>query len=87
MYYPQEPKESGCMDSLIIMRVIIGMLVIPAALIIGTVLFIILLFIALGESPWLGLAVLLTGAGLIGLVLLWDWKKTSKQLRRDQRRQ
>ena len=85
MYYPQEPKESGCMDSLVIMRVIIGMLVIPAALIIGTIGFLFVLFIALIENPFLGLLVLLLGVGAIGAGIAWEYRKVSKQLPRDER--
>jgi hypothetical protein len=85
MYYPQAPKESGCMDSLVIMKVIIGMLVIPVAFILGAILFIVLLFIALAESPWLGLLVLVIGAGILFAAGIREWKQVSKQIRRDDR--
>jgi hypothetical protein len=85
MYYPQAPKESGCMDSLVIMKVIIGMLIIPVAFILGAILFIVLLFIALAESPWLGLLVLVIGAGILFAAGIREWKQVSKQIRRDDR--
>jgi uncharacterized membrane protein AbrB (regulator of aidB expression) len=83
MYYPQEPKESGCIDSLVIMRVIVSMLVIPAALIVGSILFIITFFIALAENPFLGLLVLLCGVAVIGGGIAWEYKKVSKQIYKD----
>jgi hypothetical protein len=79
MYYPQAPREpSGCMQTLIITRMMVGILAIPVGLILGAVGAVILALFALNIHPLLGLAVVLGAIG--GLLLLARWE--SRRIRR-----
>jgi uncharacterized membrane protein len=84
VYYPHEPKEpSGCMQTIIITRMIIGMLAVPIALIMGAVIFIMLAFVALSVHPLLALLVVAIGAGAIILGGRWESRRAAKDFPKD----
>jgi hypothetical protein len=78
MQYPQAPREpNGCLQSLVISRLIIGMLLIPMALIIGCVVAVILTFYALAAHPLLALLVIVCSVGIIVGLAKWEsWRVT-----------
>lgn len=85
MYYPQEPKEpGGCVQSIVITRMIIGMLAIPLGLILGAVLAVLLALWALTVHPLLGLAVLLGGFLLLLAVARWESNRVGRDIPKDE---
>ncbi|HZQ35314.1 MAG TPA: hypothetical protein VFD32_05240 [Dehalococcoidia bacterium] len=84
MYYPKEQKEpSGCLQTLIITRVIFGILAVPLA-IIGGVLFTIgmTFYLFTVSAP---LALIPLGLGVVAVYGLarWERKRIEKEMRRD----
>lgn len=80
MYYPQEPKEpSGCMQTLVITRVIFSMLAIPVGIIGGTMFALAITFYVFTVNPVLALIPL--GIGVLGVVGLarWEQARIAKQ--------
>ena len=74
MYYPQEPKEpSGCMQTLIITRVIFSMLAVPIGIIAGALFALMVTFYAYTVSP--AVALIPLGAGVLGITALARWEK------------
>jgi hypothetical protein len=73
MYNPRPQKEpSGCLQTLIITRIILQILFLPLMLVAGGVAGVILFFFALTVNPLLGLLVLaLVG---VGLYFLGRWE-------------
>ncbi len=85
MYYPQEPKEpSGCVQSIVITRMIIGILAIPLGLILGAVLAVLLTLWALSINPLLGLAVIVGGILLLIAVARWESNRLGRDIPRDE---
>ena len=85
MYYPQEPKEpGGCVQSIVITRMIIGMLAIPLGLILGAVLAVLLALWALTVHPLLGLAVILGGFLLLLAVARWESNRVGRDIPKDE---
>ena len=73
MYYPQNPKEpSGCMQTFMITRAILGILAVPVGLIFGLIILITLAFSALAESPFLALLVVAIGLAIVGAIIRWE---------------
>jgi hypothetical protein len=73
MYYPQEPKEpSGCMQTLIITRVIFSLLAVPLAIIGAAMFTLVMTFYLFTVSAPLALIPLLAGVG--GVVGLYRWE-------------
>lgn len=74
MYNPRPQKEpSGCLQTLIITRIILQILFVPLMLVAGGIAGVLLFFFALTVNPLLGLLVLvLVGAGLY---LLGRWEQ------------
>ena len=84
MQYPQGSREpSGCVQTLVISRVIIAMLLVPMALIIGAVLAVILTFYALSVSPFLALFVIVCSVGIIVGLAKWESWRASKDIPKD----
>jgi hypothetical protein len=73
MYNPRPQKEpSGCLQTLIITRIILQILFLPLLLVAGGVAGVILFFFALTVNPLLGLLVLaLVG---VGIYILGRWE-------------
>ena len=73
MYNPRPTKEpSGCLQTLIITRIILQILFVPLMLVAGGIAGVILFFYALTVNPLLGLGVL--GLLGIGLYFLGKWE-------------
>lgn len=71
-YHPPPPSEpNGCIQTLVITRMIFQILFLPIVMIMGVLIAVVLLFFAFSEHPLLGLAVLVA-IGLLsyGLVRL-----------------
>jgi hypothetical protein len=74
MYYPQEPKEpSGCMQTLIITRVIFALLAVPVAIIGAAMFAIVMTFYLFTVSAPLALIPLLLG--VVGVMVLYRWEQ------------
>ena len=87
MYYPQSPREpSGCMQTLVITRVILVILAVPLLIIIGAVLAVVLTFYALSVSPFLALLVILLFGGAIALAVRWEMRRVAKEMPADEDR-
>jgi hypothetical protein len=70
MYYPQEPKEpSGCMQALVITRVVFGLLAVPVAIIGGAMFTLAMTFYLFTVNPLLALIPLVLG--VVGVVVLF----------------
>ncbi|HLF76813.1 MAG TPA: hypothetical protein VJB57_04925 [Dehalococcoidia bacterium] len=84
MYYPQAPKEpSGCMQAIIISRMIVGILAIPLGLIIGAILAVMLALYALSVHPLLGLSVVAAGILLLLAAVRWESRRVGRDIPRD----
>ena len=84
MYLPKGEKESsGCTDSILIMRILFGILVVPVLVIFGAIAFIFTALYALTISPLLGLLALVIGVTFVGVLGLFEWRRVSKEIRRD----
>ena len=84
MQYPQSSGEpSGCIQSLVISRLIIGMLLVPIGLIMGAVLAVLLTFYALAVHPLLALLVIASVAGILVGVAKWEGRRVTRDLPRD----
>lgn len=84
MYYQPPPKEpSGCMQTITITRVVIGILLVPMALIMGSIFFILIAFYALTVHPLLALLVLLAGGAIIVIAGKWESHRVAKENPRD----
>jgi hypothetical protein len=85
MYYPQRPREpSGCMQSVIITRMILGILLVPMAIIIGAILALLVALWALDKSPLLALGFLvLCGFGLM-VAIKWESRRVGRDVPPDE---
>ena len=73
MYNPRPQKEpSGCLQTLIITRIILQILFLPLMLVAGGIAGVILFFFALSVNPLLGLLVLAMVG--VGLYFLGRWE-------------
>jgi hypothetical protein len=73
MYNPRPTKEpSGCLQTLIITRIIMQILFVPLLLVAGGIAGVILFFFALTLNPLLGLGVLVLVG--VGLYFLGKWE-------------
>ncbi len=79
-YHPPPPSEpSGCLQTLIISRMIFQILAIPVALILGMLIGVIVGFIAWDEHPLLGLGVVGCFALPIYLVARWERRRVERE--------
>jgi hypothetical protein len=80
MYQVPPPREpSGCVQTLVISRMIMQILFIPLALILGAIIAVLLTLYAFSVHPLLGLAVILGAAALIVAAAKWE----SHRIRKD----
>jgi hypothetical protein len=85
MQYPQYNREpSGCLQTLIISRMILGMLLIPMALIIGTVVAVLLTFYALAVHPLLALLVVCSAVAIVVVVGKWESRRSGRDVPKDE---
>jgi uncharacterized membrane protein len=81
MYYPKASKEpSGCMQAIIISRMIVAILLIPIGLIIGAIFAVMLALYALSVHPLLGLAVFVAGLLLLLAAVRWESRRVSREI-------
>lgn len=79
MYYPQNPKEpSGCMQTIMVTRAILGILAVPIGLIFGLMILITTAFVALSVSPFLALGVVALGLLIAGAIIRWERKRVDR---------
>lgn len=65
MYYPQQQKEpSGCMETLLITKIVFSLLMVPFAMIMAAIASVVLALYALTVHPLLALLVVI-GCGLV----------------------
>ena len=84
MYYPQAPKEpNGCIQSIVITRLILGILLVPMAIIIGAVIFMLVLLWALSISPLIALALIVAGVVVLLAVIRWESQRVGRDLQDD----
>jgi len=85
-YYPHESKEpSGCLQTIVVTRAIVGIVMVPTLIIVGAISGILLAFYALTINPFLGLLVVLVGVGIIYLAARWESKRASRDFPADDR--
>ncbi len=74
MYYPQPQNEpSGCLQTLVITRVILGILLVPILMIVGALFAVVFTFYLFTVSAPLALIPIALGAA--GLLALYRWEK------------
>jgi len=84
MYQVPPPREpSGCVQSLIISRMIFQILLVPLTLILGAVIAVLLMLWALSESPFLALAIVVVAALLLAALAKWEARRVSREAHRD----
>jgi len=77
MYSPRPTKEpNGCLQTLIITRIILQILFVPMLLVAGGIAMVLVFFFALTVNPLLGLGVL----GIVGVLLYLLGKWESKRV-------
>ena len=73
MYNPRPTKEpSGCLQTIVITRIILQILFVPLTLVAGGIAAVVLFFYALTVNPLLGGLVLLVGVLLLYLLGKWE---------------
>ncbi len=81
MYYPQPEREpGGCMETLLISRIVFGMLLVPFLMVFGAVFAVILTLIALSISPFLALGTIVACVGLIAGLGKWEAARVRRQM-------
>jgi hypothetical protein len=87
MYYPQEPKEpSGCMQTVIITRVIFGMLALPMAIIGGAMAALVITFYTFTVSPALALIPLAISVLAVLAFARWEQRRIQREIPKDDER-
>lgn len=77
MYHePQRQEEpSGCMDVLILTRIVFGILFWPLVIMVAALGAVLLVFTLLFTNPWLGLLALLGVAAAVAVFAWWDRRR------------
>lgn len=78
-YYEQQPapeeKPPGCLDTLVIIRVVMGILLVPVALIVGVVVAFVVALYLFTVHPLMALVVVVALAAGVWLVARWDQRR------------
>ena len=83
-YYPHESKEpSGCAQTFVVTRAIIGIVAIPTLIIIGAIMALLLAFYALTIHPLLGLSVVLAAGLIVYGAAKWESKRAMRDFPAD----
>ncbi len=88
MYYPQQegPSEpSGCFQTLVISRMIIGILLVPIMLIGGAIIAVLVGFYLLSIHPLFALLFILAAAAAMIGVARWEGRRIAKERPPDDR--
>jgi hypothetical protein len=82
---PPPPKEpSGCIQTIVISRMIMQILFVPLMLILGAIMAVILTLFAFSYHPLAGFAMLVFWTVLIVAVGKWEWRRVGKELPPDE---
>jgi uncharacterized membrane protein YoaK (UPF0700 family) len=85
MYQVPPPREpSGCIQTLVISRMILQILFIPLSLILGAILAVLLTLYAFSEHPLLGLVVIVGAAFLVVAAAKWEGRRIRKEFPEDE---
>lgn len=85
MYYPRQPREpSGCMQALVISRLIIGMLLIPMTIIFGAIVAVLLTFYTLSIHPLLALLTIVVAGTVLVAIAKWESRRVARDNPRDE---
>jgi hypothetical protein len=85
MYHPPPPKEpNGCIQMLVISRMILQILFVPILMIVGGIVALLVFIYAFSASPLLGLGVLVLGFGLLVAIGKWEWRRVGKEIPPDE---
>ncbi len=80
MYYPQGQKEpSGCLQTIVITRVIFGILLVPVAFISLALFFVVFTFYLFTANPPLALIPLFGGGLLVWGLAKWERARIAKE--------
>ena len=81
MYQPRPQKEpSGCLQTLVITRIILQILAVPMLLIAGGILAVLLFFFTLAVSPLLALLVVVVAGALLYSLGKWEARRTRHEV-------
>jgi hypothetical protein len=79
-YHPPPPSEpNGCIQTLVITRMIFQILFVPLLMILGALMAVMLLFFAFSENPLLGLGVILGFGLFIYLLVRWERNRMDRE--------
>lgn len=77
---PPPKEQSGCIQTLIISRMIIQILIVPLLMIMGMIVSAIIALFAFSEHVALGFGVLIAAALLIYAAARWEYRRVSKEM-------
>ena len=75
---PDEPKPGSLRETLSIVVAVFKVMALPIGLLMGSVLGLVLLIYSFTVSPWLGLGLLLLGAGAVAVFAFWERTRTPR---------
>jgi prepilin signal peptidase PulO-like enzyme (type II secretory pathway) len=79
-YHPPPPSEpNGCIQTLVISRMIFMILLIPMLLIMGVLFAVMAIFVAYSRNPVLGLLVVTIIGALFYLVVKWEQRRVERE--------
>lgn len=85
MYEVPPPREpSGCVQSLVISRMIFQILLVPILLILGAIIAVLLMLWALSESPFLALAIVIVAALVLVALARWEARRIKREMQQDE---
>ena len=80
-YHPPAPKEpNGCLQTLVITRMIFQILAIPIAMILIGLVAVVILLYAFSESPLLALLVIVTLGFVIYAIAKWEQRRIQREM-------
>jgi 1,4-dihydroxy-2-naphthoate octaprenyltransferase len=72
-YHPPPPSEpNGCIQTLVISRMIFMILLVPIVLIVGVLFAVMAIFVAYSHNPLLGLGVIAIVSALFYAIIRWE---------------
>ena len=80
-YHPPAPKEpNGCLQTLVITRMIFQILAIPIAMILIGLVAVVILLYAFSESPLLALLVIVTLGFVLYAIMKWEQRRIQREM-------
>ena len=84
---PPPPKEpSGCLQTIVITKVILQILFVPLMMILSGIIAVVLTLFAFSYHPIIGVAVLAVWALAIVALGKWEWRRVGKEMDLDDHR-